>query len=189
MKVSSFHHKKNYEELLKGGDLRSLGQVDQLISEITQRRDFEKLFSLMWHPDKIVATRATDAIEKISRNYPEWLDPHRKVLLDRCLKVPDKMIRWHLALLLPRLRLHEEEVGMAWDCLRNRVQSTAESKIVRVNSLQALFELTKNHPPLRTDLLLLFEQVEREHIPSLNARIRKLRKVLTAAPDRSREAD
>ena len=50
-----------------------------------------------------------------------------------------------------------------------------ESKIVRVNSLQALFTLLPKDDKLKDDFKFLLSGVERESIPSLKARIKKLK--------------
>jgi hypothetical protein len=49
-----------------------------------------------------------------------------------------------------------------------------ESKIVRANSLQALYDLSRDNPTLRHALTHLLASVRHEKIPSLDARIKKL---------------
>ena len=56
------------------------------------------------------------------------------------------------------------------------VTSKSESKIVRVNSLQALYDLSKRHVDLEKDWNLIINEIEKEDIPSLKARIRKLKR-------------
>ena len=50
-----------------------------------------------------------------------------------------------------------------------------ESKIVRVNSVQGLFNLLPQNAALTGDFNLLLKTLEAENIPSLNARIKRLR--------------
>lgn len=44
-----------------------------------------------------------------------------------------------------------------------------ESKIVRVNSLQALFDLSVANKALRQSVCLMISEIEKDSIPSLNA--------------------
>jgi hypothetical protein len=51
-----------------------------------------------------------------------------------------------------------------------------ESHIVRVNALQGLFNLLSQQPAWEKDFVAVITQIEKENIPSINARIKKIRK-------------
>jgi hypothetical protein len=163
------------ERLLSGGDLRSIGKVDSVISKIHSQGDFDELFHCMFHQDRIVVMRAADAIEKITIDAPSYLAKHKKEILALCETASNKELKWHLALLISRLRLAGKELASAWHTLRKWATDEEESRIVRVNSLQTLFELATRHSPLSKDLEKVFVKLEREDIPSIKARIRILR--------------
>jgi hypothetical protein len=61
-----------------------------------------------------------------------------------------------------------------WDLLTNWATDKNESKIVRVNSIQGLFKLSKQNHELSHDFDLTLSKIKREKLPSLNARIKKL---------------
>ena len=79
------------------------------------------------------------------------------------------------SLLVSRLRLTATETGKAWQQLTEWAANKKESKIVRVNSIQGLFSLLQENKKLERDFNLMINEITKENIPSLNARIRKIR--------------
>ncbi|MGB4849209.1 MAG: hypothetical protein WBP41_14895, partial [Saprospiraceae bacterium] len=65
--------------------------------------------------------------------------------------------------------------GIIWQTLTTWVTNKKESKIVRVNSLQGLHNLLSQNQELTQDFNLTLSKIEMENIPSINARIRKLK--------------
>jgi hypothetical protein len=165
----------NLEALLQGGDLRSLGQSDKAIRFVNSQQQFDELFRFLFHADRVVVMRAADAIEKITIANSGYLAPHKKEMISLMGSAADKELKWHLALMAPRLKLTERELGIAWETLTRWATQRDESRIVRVHSLQGLHDLLAQNKELEQDLFLTFQQVETEKIPSINARIRKLR--------------
>lgn len=165
-----------FEDILSGGDLRSLGANRSAITKVKNQRSFDRLFKCLFHQDRLVVMRAADAIEKITVNDKQYLISHKKELFTLCNRVEHKELKWHLALLIPRLHLNNSELGKAWDMLVTWAKDKANSRIVRVNSIQGLFEMVKHKNKLQKGFALTLSQLEKENIPSLNARIRKLRK-------------
>ncbi len=161
--------------MLKGGDLRSIGKSNDVAAMVTSQEEFDQLFVCMKESDRIITMRAADAIEKISSRHPGYLQKYKPELLDLCEKVKDIELKWHLALLVSRLELNQHELEKAWNLLSIWAIDNKESKIVRVNSIQGLFNLLSLNPELISQLKLILTQIEKENIASLNARIRKIR--------------
>jgi hypothetical protein len=132
----------------------------------------------MLHHERLLVMRAADAIEKITRQHREFLQPHKDQLLSIVTSAVNKELKWHLAQLLPRLDLTKEEHQHVWGLLYYWVKNPNESKITRVSSLQALFEMSKENPLLKEAFEILIQDLEKESIPSLQARIRKLKKAM-----------
>lgn len=163
-------------EKLAGGDLRSIGRSDAVAREVRSQRQFDELAEGLTHPDRLVVMRAADAVEKITREHPEFLAAHKRTVLLLLNRGEDKELKWHLGLLVPRLELSKSELGKVWARLTRWALDMKESRIVRVNAIQGLFELSRKTPALRGDYELTLTQLEREEIPSIRARIRILRK-------------
>lgn len=165
---------KNLNKYLQGGDLRSIGEVDQLVPLIQNHQDFDQLFKCLFSNDRLIAMRAVDAIEKITSGKPEYLDKHKEKLIKILDSAENKEFKWHLALLTSRLNLSRKELSRVWKKLLLWVKDQSESKIVRVNSLQALFDLSRKYEYKENDLASTMEEIKKEKIPSINARIKKL---------------
>jgi len=161
------------EKYLQGGDLRSIGISEKLLKLIKNQKDFDILFNYLNNSNRLISMRAADAIEKITIKHPQYLKSHKKEILQLTSKPIEKELKWHLALLIPRLNLTIKEIEGQWEILQTWASNTSESKIVRVNSLQALYELSNKSPDLILEFNTIINQIESEKIPSINARIRK----------------
>lgn len=172
--MSSIHNK------LKGGDLRSIGKTNVIISEITNQKKFDELFRGLFDADRVVVMRSADAIEKITIMHPEYLDSHKKQLFELFQTANHIELKWHLAQLMPRLilrlKLSEDETGMVWNKLTQWAIDKTSSRIVRVNSIQGLFDIQKKFPELKKDFTDTLLKLDRGNIPSITVRIKKLRK-------------
>lgn len=164
-----------FDDILKGGDLRSTGRSGQVVAMVKTQADFDDLIQGLYSADRAIVMRTADAVEKITRVYPVYLHNHKEDIIKLCETAAHKELKWHLALLVPRLPLSEKEFGVAWKMLINWVADKKESRIVRVNSLQAVFDLLPNRPELASDFGSMLHLLENENIPSINARIRKLK--------------
>lgn len=167
---------KTFATILLGKDLRSVGRVKEVIDLVRDQESFDQLFGLLLHHEHLLVMRAADAIEKITIARPELLAPHKGQLLSLIKSAVHKELKWHLALLISRVQLSNEEFDEVWDVFAYWVKNPNESKIVRVNSLQGLFELTKINGHYRDKFRQIIEDLQHVPIPSLQARIRKLQK-------------
>jgi len=68
---------QNFDDILKGGDLRSIGQSNNVVSLIHNQESFDKLFQQLFHNDRKVVMRTADAIEKMTLNNRDYLKRHK----------------------------------------------------------------------------------------------------------------
>lgn len=167
-----------FVKILSGGDLRSIGKSNSIIAKIKNQNNFDELFKCLFHEDRLVVMRAADIIEKITINNQQFLTNHKMEIFDLTNVAKHKELKWHLALLIPRLHLDKKDFGKAWNKLTNWANDKTNSRIVRVNCIQGLFEMLKQRSELEKDFHLTLAKLEKENIPSINARIRKLKKRL-----------
>ena len=168
--------KNDLTERLSGGDLRSIGKADLIAVEIKDQNDFDTLFKCLHSDERLIVMRAADAIEKITVKRGDFLIGHKEEILSFCESADNIEFKWHLALLLSRLSFSKNEYTKVWEILSSWLLDPKESKIVRVNSIQALFELSKQDITAKEKLDSILNEVEKENIPSLLARIRKVRR-------------
>ena len=162
-------------DILKQGDLRSVGQNNWLVNQFNCQEDLNELIPYLFYADRTVVMRAADLTEKISRQHSSWLMEHKKDLVRLCEVAKDKELKWHLAQLVSRLKLNAKESEKVWRLLSDWLLDKKESKIVRVNALQALYDLSSDDADKRKTLLGYIGLLDKEKIASLSARIKKLK--------------
>ena len=165
----------NYEDALKGADLRSIGKSNLIAGNIHDQRSFDTLFDLLFHADRKVAMRAADAIEKITITNPSFIKQHKKKLLALFDNDNEIEMKWHLAQIIPRLELTKNERLKVWNILFAWAKDKNGSRIVRTNAIQSLHALLPYLKENNHQFMQLISSVYQENIPSINARIRKLR--------------
>ena len=166
------------EKLLAEGDLRTTGNVTKVLPFVKTQRAFDSLFTLLFHPDRKIAMRAADAAEKLTAKNPAFLKPHREKILQLLKCAAHIELKWHVAQLIPRLELNKRKLKIVVPLLTRQAMDGNESKIVRVNSLQALADLSAKDPGLLRSLVPLLAKLAKEDIPSLRVRAKKLHQVL-----------
>ena len=158
---------------LAGGDRRSIGRVEEVIAAVRVRPSlFPVLVRGMVCEDPVVRMRAADAAEKLSAERPQLLRPHKRRLLRDVAAVEQQEVRWHLAQMVPRLRLTQRERAAAVELLTGYLRD--QSRIVQVCALQALAELAQDDAALRPRVRRLLERGARSGSPAVRARARKL---------------
>ena len=169
--------KNDFRPLLLGKDLRSIARVNALVKEVRDQEAFDDLFKLLLHHERLLVMRAADAVEKVTVRRPEFLLPHKHQLFALLKGAIHKELKWHLALIITRVPLSPEELEDVWTDLNYWLQNANESKIVRVNALQGLFDLSRRYPGMGRRFKEALSQVHHERIPSIQARVRKLEKL------------
>jgi hypothetical protein len=154
------------EDLLTGGDLRSIAGSDHIVELVESQKAFDELFSFMLAEDRLQAMRASDAAEKVTRYHPEYLESHYKELLDLLKSANHKEQKWHLVPMVSRLQLNESDRQEVIETCRRWLNDPSESVIVRVNALQAMFDLGVGEGELLS--------VDDKTPPALIARLKKL---------------
>jgi hypothetical protein len=138
--------------LLKGGDRRSIGRSARVTAIVSKNpRLFPKLIAGLWASDPLIRMRAADAAEKITRKNPEWLTPHKRNLLGLMTESLEQELRWHLAVIIPRLKLTPKEVNAVTSCLESYLED--RSSLVRTLALPGLCDLAEEHPNLRSEVI------------------------------------
>jgi hypothetical protein len=164
---------KNILLLLEGGDRRTIGGSDQVaVMVVKNPRLFRKLISGLWSPDPLVRMRAADAAEKVTRKNPELLTPHKKELLGLMTEATQQELRWHLAVMIPRLPLNAMERHRAISALEGYLED--RSSIVKTFALQGLADLAYVDPAVRPAVIDILREATRNGTPAMKARSRKL---------------
>ena len=163
---------------LAGGDRRSIGKSNEVVADVMRNPSlFEPVFNGMLSDDPLIRMRSADAIEKITVKHPEYLQPYKAKLIKQIAKSEQQEVRWHVAQMIPRLDLNQEErasvVARLVDYLNDK------SNIVKTFSMQALADLAEKDTTLRVKVIPLLEELTRAGGPAMRSRGRKLLQKLT----------
>jgi len=163
--------------MLRGGDRRSVGKSNHIVKLVlsTPRR-FSGLFKCLWDEDPLVRMRAADAAEKATVTRPQLLKPHKQELLGLLAEAEQMELRWHLALMVPRLTLNKPERARAAASLQRYLED--RSSIVRTLALQGLADLSRQDVGLQETVKSALEESLQTGTAAMKARARKLLKRL-----------
>jgi|SRR5580698_1629142 hypothetical protein len=168
-------HPKIIAELLAGGDRRSIGSANEVARLVRKApRRFRELIKCLWNENPVVRMRAADAAEKVSAKKPRLLYLHKCELLGLLAEAEQIELRWHLAAMIPRLRLTPAERHRPAAALQRYLDD--RSSIVKTFALQGVGDLSQDDPVLRTKAKYLPEGALQSGTPAMRARARKLLK-------------
>ena len=136
------------------------------------RRLFAGLIAGLWSEDPLVRMRAADATEKVTRGNRELLRPYKKELLGLMIEAKQQELRWHLAVMVPRLLLNAKERQLATSLLNSYLED--RSSIVKTFALQGLFDLAQDDPGIRPRVVEILREATQTGTPAMKARSRKL---------------
>jgi hypothetical protein len=161
-------------DLLKGNDLRSIGKSNEVVELVTSDPElFEEVFDGIFHEDKVIRARCADAVEKVSRIFPHYIQKKKSVILKNLKSFNQKEVIWHIALMLGVLKLTPGEVKTAISQLYKWLE-TSDSIVVRVMCMQTLADFAMKNKKL---IKSVRDEIERQMIngaPAIKARGRHI---------------
>ena len=163
----------NILDKLAGGDRRSVGRVSEVVEAVLDKpRLFEALIDGLLTDDPVIRMRAADAIEKITLDHPEYLQPFTGQLIRLSENTAQQEVRWHMAQILPRLDLKPGQRDSVVETLFSYLADN--SKIVVTFSLQALSDFAVEDNKLRARVVTVLEKKLATGSPAVKSRSRKL---------------
>jgi hypothetical protein len=158
---------------LAGGDRRSIGRSNSVVREVLARPIlFRVLVAGLTADDPVVRMRAADALEKVSLRRPELLRPYKRRLLRVASQSAQQEVRWHMALVFPRMNLRPAERAIALDILLEYLGD--KSSIVKTWAMHCLAHFASQDAGLKRRLLPLLRDLTEVGTPAMRARGRKL---------------
>src|SRR5271155_2824367 len=166
---------------LSGGDRRSIGRSNEVVTYVLAHpAHFRHLVKGLATDDPVLRMRAADAIEKISAQRPELLRPYKRKLLAIAGSTNQQEIRWHAALIIPRLKLTPKERAAALDILFDYLRD--KSSIVKTFAMQAIWDLAATDAILKAQIIPLIEELTQVGTAAMRARGRKILQQLERTP-------
>ena len=167
---------------LAGGNRGSIGRSNEVVAQVLAHPAyFKHLFAGLSSDHPVIRMRCADAVEKITAQRPDLLRPFKRKLLAIAGSSSQQEVRWHAALILPRLALTSKERAVALDILFDYLRD--KSSIVKTFAMQAIWDLAASDPKLKAQIIPLIEELTLVGTAAMRARGRKLlrqRKIISA---------
>jgi HEAT repeat protein len=158
---------------LRGGDRRSIGKVSEVVAAVQKKPDlFKDLVTGLFDEDPVVRMRAADAMEKISLDNPQSLQPFKTELIRLAQQTQQQELRWHTAQMIPRLKLTSKETATVTDIFFEYLND--KSKIVVTFAMQALSDLALKRAEASARVIRAIEKLSRTGSPAIQSRGKKL---------------
>lgn len=127
------------EMLAIGGKSNSLGRTSEVIEAVIKDRSrIEELYACTLNKDPWVRMRAIDAIEKISRQHPDWILPFVERFSADLHGSTQPSIQWHLAQIYRQIDLEDTQVTVIRNWLQRLVSTSNVDWIVAANTMDTL---------------------------------------------------
>jgi hypothetical protein len=138
---------------------------------------FPRLIECLWDDDPATRSRAAHALELVTRDGQPGpiaqLNSVKTSLLGLLPEAQENKLRWHLALIVPRLSLGPAECARAAHALEAWLEDRSSS-IVKTMALQGLVDLTRQNHDSLPQVLDLLRIYGRSGTAAMRARSRLL---------------
>jgi len=165
----------DFTRALMTRDRKSVARNREVKKLVFDEDSFDQLFMLLFHHQASLVTRSAEAVDKISKQNPGYLIPHKQQIFAMLKSGDYHALKSLLAKLSVRIIWDAEELDEVWRILVYWTMNPNENKNIRVNALQALFDLAQKDDALQVSFEDLAETLKFQHAPSLEARLKKLK--------------
>lgn len=170
------------EETIFGGDPRSIKGVDKVVKFVLKNpTKLNELFDCVNSNDDIVRMRASDALEKICKQKPDWFVKYKDQLLNDWPKIKQASVQWHLAQILGEISLNEDETKQAINILLNHFKITNDWIVINL-SLKSLASFTRKGSLTKEEFVEILNNQRSSSHKSVVSRVNKLLKEFSKVP-------
>lgn len=163
------------EMLTVGGHANSLGLAEEVVRLVLDDVSrLPELYECLFDTDAWVRMRSADALEKICRVQPGWIEPYIDRLFTEIGQSSQASIQWHFAQILGEVTLLPSQQQQAIDWLSKKLQTTEVDWIVAANSMETLMQFVQNKQYSNTHLIALLKIQQNHHSKSVVKRATKL---------------
>jgi hypothetical protein len=170
------------EATMSGGDPRSIKGVDKVVKFVLKNPSkLSELFDCINSSEETVRMRASDALEKICKQKPDWFIKYKDQLLNDWPKIKQASVQWHLAQILGEINLNEDETKQAINILLNHFKITNDWIVINL-TLESLASFVRKGSFTKEKFVeLLYSQRSSSH-KSVVSRVNRLLKEFSKVP-------
>ena len=162
--------------MLKGGDPRTLGKTEEVVQLVLSKQTLlQELFDCLEQSDEIIRMRASDALEKVCRQKPEWLQPYKAQLLADIPQIRQASVQWHLAQIFSEITLNSSETKSAIGIMLHNLE-TMDDWIVTNLTLESLANFVRAETFDQSAFINILKQYLKSRHKSVVSRSTKLLK-------------
>lgn len=166
--------------LTEGGKKNSLGRAEEIVQIVlADHSRLNELYQCLFEDDAWVRMRAVDALEKICRVHPEWLEPYVERLLHEVAAIDQASIQWHLAQMFLEIDLSPAQRKQAIDIMKRNIATKEADWIVASNTMDALARYVSDDMLPLSELLPLLKVQQTHHSKAVVKRATRLLDELT----------
>lgn len=160
--------------LLIGGDRRSIAKSNRARAEIERNPALvSELIALTDDPDWLVTQRAVDLMEKLARDQPARIEPHKNIFIGPLSRSDKWEIRLQIVRALPLFTWTAAEARRVEEILIENV--AYPQTFVRAWALDGLATLAERRPTLKPVVRRHLREFEASSSKALQARARHIR--------------
>jgi hypothetical protein len=168
---------ESIRQMLTPGTCLDPGRVLEVVALVESRAGkLNQLIRCLFDENPAVASRAADALERITRDRPERAQQWKHALIGLLSETTEKKVRWNLALTIPRLKLTIADCRRTAAVLETWLDDP--SSIVKTSALHGMADLTRQDSSSLPDILDMLRVAGRSGTPAMRARSRILLKAM-----------
>jgi len=151
------------EMLAVGGKSNSLGRVNEVIELVLHDRSrLDELYECLFDEDAWTRMRAADALEKVCRAHPDWLQPYVDRFSKELATSSQPSIQWHLAQIYRQVDLTSGQKEKAISWLKMLLSTKEVDWIVAANAMDTLVHFVQDGSVAKSDVVTLLK-VQQQH--------------------------
>lgn len=156
--------RENFTEMLAvGGKSNSLGRVNEVINQVLHNQSrLNELYDCLFNDDAWIRMRAADALEKVCRKHPDWLQPYIDRSFNELIASSQPSIQWHLAQIYKQVSLTNDQKWIAIRWLKKLLSSKEVDWIVAANAMDTLAYFSQEGSVAKSDLIALL-RIQQQH--------------------------
>ncbi len=147
------------------------------IPSFTTQAEFDQLFNKLISKNSYEAENALYILTQLSAETSCYLNNRSAELVELISITKNTVQKRNLATIASKVEFSDFEIHIIWEYFSHWVLDKKESRIVRANSVEALYVLSSKHTELTKDFETIVANLSSERIPSIYSRLKKLKVV------------
>lgn len=150
------------------------------------KKRFDELMNLFLHDEYRVVQRSAWIVKYVADAHPDWITPYLKKMLEYCRKPVHDAVKRNVIRILEQVEIPKRLQGLAATACFDFLASPEEPVAVKVFSMSVLYNIAREEPDLKSELITLIEEQLEFATPGFRSRGNKILKMLRTLPGTGR---